>query len=69
MSDPVFKLIEITGTSSTTLEEAVQNAIAKAAETVRNLRWFEVVETRGSIDGDKVGQWQVTLKIGFKLED
>jgi len=69
MSDRVFKLIEITGTSATGVQEAVQSAIGRASETVRNLRWFEVVEIRGSIDGDHVGQWQVTLKIGFALED
>ncbi|MFZ5918331.1 MAG: dodecin [Chloroflexota bacterium] len=69
MSDKVYKLIEITGTSATTLEEAIQNAIARSAETVRNMRWFEVIETRGAIQDGKVSQWQVTLKIGFALED
>ncbi len=69
MSDKVFKMIELTGTSSTSIEEAIQNAIAKAAKTVRHMRWFQIVETRGSIDGDHVAQWQVTLKIGFSLED
>jgi len=69
MSDQVFKMIELTGTSSKNLEDAIQNAIAKAAKTVRNMRWFQVVETRGSIDGGQVTQWQVTLKVGFVLED
>ena len=69
MSDKVYKLIEVTGTSTTTLEDAIQNAIARSAKTVRQMRWFEVVETRGSIQDDKVAQWQVTLKIGFALED
>jgi flavin-binding protein dodecin len=69
MSDRVFKLIEVTGTSTTTMEEAVQNAIAKASKTVRHMRWFEVVETRGSINNDQVAQWQVTIKVGFALED
>jgi flavin-binding protein dodecin len=69
MSDRVFKSIEVTGTSTTTMEEAVQNAIAKASKTVRHMRWFEVVETRGSIENDQVAQWQVTIKIGFALED
>ncbi len=69
MSDKVYKLIEITGTSSVGLEEAIQTAVAKAAKSVRNLRWFQVIETRGAIDGDKVAQWQVTLKIGFSLDD
>jgi len=69
MSDKVFKLVELTGTSEKSLEDAIQNAVAKAAKTVRQLRWFEVIETRGSIDDDKVKQWQVTVKIGFALED
>lgn len=69
MSDKVYKLIEVTGTSTATLEDAIQSAIARSAKTVRQMRWFEVVETRGSIQDDKVAQWQVTLKIGFALED
>ncbi len=69
MSDPVFKKIEVTGCSDKGLENAIENAVAKASQTVRNMRWFEVVETRGTIDDDKVGQWQVTIKIGFRLED
>lgn len=68
MSDVTYKKIEITGTSATSVEEAVNNALAKAAETVRNLRWFEVQEVRGTADGGKVAQWQVTVKIGFALE-
>ncbi len=69
MKNNTYKKIEIVGTSSTSIEDAVQNAVAKASETVRNMRWFEVVETRGAIYEDKVSQWQVTLKIGFTLED
>ncbi|RMF05924.1 MAG: dodecin domain-containing protein [Chloroflexi bacterium] len=69
MTNNVYKLIELTGTSSTSIEDAVQNAVARASKTVRNMRWFEVVETRGAIDGDNVAQWQVTLKIGFSLDD
>lgn len=69
MSERVYKKIEITGTSSTSIEEAVENAVAKAAKTVRKMRWFEVTETRGRIDDNKVAEWQVTLKIGFALED
>jgi len=69
MSDAIFKKIELVGTSETSIEDAVQNALSKAAKTLRNLRWFEVVETRGSIEDDKVGQWQVTVKIGFRLDD
>jgi flavin-binding protein dodecin len=69
MSDRVYKLIELTGSSTTSLEDAVQNAVAKASKTVRNMRWFQVTETRGTIDDGQVAQWQVTLKIGFTLED
>jgi dodecin len=69
MPDKVFKKIEVTGTSSKSLEDAIQNAVAKAAKTVHNLRWFEVVEMRGSVDGGNVQQWQVTVKIGFALDD
>ncbi len=69
MAENVYKLIEITGTSTKSMEDAVQNAIARAAKTVRLMRWFEVLETRGSIDGDQVSQWQVTIKVGFTLED
>jgi flavin-binding protein dodecin len=69
MSDNVYKKIEITGTSSSTMEEAVQNAIARAAKTVKEMRWFEVVDTRGIIEEGNVSQWQVTIKIGFTLKD
>lgn len=68
MSETVYKKIEITGTSNTSVEDAVNNAIAKAAETVRNLRWFEVQELRGAILDDLSVQWQVTVKMGFALE-
>ena len=69
MADNVYKLIEITGTSETSMEDAVRIAIGRAAKTVRHMRWFEVIETRGAIQGDQVAQWQVTVKIGFSLED
>lgn len=68
MSDSVYKIIELTGTSSVSIEDAVQRAVAKAGETVRRMGWFEVVETRGRIEGDKVAQWQVTIKVGFSVE-
>lgn len=68
MSSTVYKKIELTGASETSIEDAVNNAVDKAAETVRNLRWFEIDEIRGAIDGDKVSQWQVTIKVGFKLD-
>jgi flavin-binding protein dodecin len=69
MSEHVYKTVELVGSSTRGMEDAVQRAIAKAAETVRNLRWFEVVDTRGHIEGGKVAHWQVTLKVGFTLEE
>lgn len=69
MKNHIFKLIELTGTSATSIEDAVGRAIDTAHETVKNLRWFQVVETRGSIDKGKVVQWQVTLKVGFAVEE
>ena len=69
MNEHVYKLIELTGTSATSIEDAVNGALARAAKTVRNMRWFEVTETRGAIENGKVGQWQVTIKVGFTLED
>ena len=68
MSDHVYKKIEITGSSAVGIEDAVKKAIAKAAETMHNLRWFEVVETRGQIEDGAVAYWQVTLKVGFKID-
>ena len=68
MSDHVYKTIELTGTSSTSIEDAVTTAIAKMANSVRNMRWFQVTETRGHIDGGKVDSWQITLKVGFTLD-
>ena len=68
MSHHVYKLLELTGSSPTGIEDAVATAIAKARETVRNLQWFEVVETRGHIQDGKVAHWQVTLKVGFTLD-
>lgn len=69
MDEHVYKKIEITGTSASSLEDAVQKAVARAAQTVQNMRWFEVVETRGKIEAGKIAQWQVTVKIGFTLKD
>ena len=69
MPDHVFKKIELTGTSKTSIEEAVQSALALAGKTIRNMRWFEVTETRGAIKDNKVAEWQVTLKIGFSIEE
>ena len=68
MSEHVYKKIEIVGSSTDGLQQAIENAITKAAETLRSMRWFEVVDTRGYIDDGKVAHWQVTVKIGFTLE-
>jgi len=69
MGENVYKKIEIVGTSATSLEDAIQSAVSKAAKTVRRMSWFEVEEIRGSIKEGQVSQWQVTVKIGFTLED
>ena len=69
MSDHIYKKIELVGSSPNGFEEAVKNALARAGKTVRNMRWFEVAETRGYVEDGKVAHWQVTLKIGFTLED
>lgn len=69
MSDHVYKKIELTGSSEKSIEDAVSNAVARAAKTVRNMRWFEVVETRGYIEDGAVAYWQVTVKIGFTIDD
>jgi flavin-binding protein dodecin len=69
MEEHVYKQIEITGSSATSLEEAVQNAVARATKTLRHLRWFKVLETRGVIENGSVAMWQVTVKIGFRMED
>jgi len=68
MSEHVYKSIELTGSSKQGIEHAVESAIAKASRTVRNMRWFEVVSTRGYLEEGKVSYWQVTLKIGFTLD-
>jgi len=69
MKERVYKLIELTGTSPTSVEDAVQNATKRAHKTVKNLSWFQVIETRGNIEKGKVHHWQVTIKIGFAVED
>jgi flavin-binding protein dodecin len=68
MSDHVYKTIELTGSSKTSIEDAVNQAIAKAAKTVRSMQWFQVIETRGHIVKGKVAHWQITVKVGFTLE-
>jgi dodecin len=68
MADQVYKVVEVVGTSETSISRAIEAGIAKAGETLRHLGWFEVVQIRGNIDGDAVKRYQVTLKIGFSLE-
>lgn len=67
-SPAVHKKIEIVGTSRKSFADAAQNAVARASKSVRQMKWFEVTELRGRIDGAKIDEYQVTLKIGFKLE-
>jgi len=68
MSEHVYKLIELVGSSTIGIEDAVQNAISKAGDSIRKMRWFQVVETRGYIEDGKVAYWQVTIKVGFTIE-
>ena len=68
MANPIFKKIDVVGTSTSSFSEAAANAIAKAGETVRNISWFEVVEQRGSVMEGMIQQYQTTVRIGFRLE-
>ena len=68
MKDPVYKLVELTGTSTTSIEDAVSKAIQRAHNTIKNLCWFQVIETRGNLEKGKVRHWQVTIKVGFTVE-
>lgn len=69
MSDHTYKKIELTGSSKSGMQEAIENAIAKASQSIHGMRWFEVIETRGHIDEGKIAHWQVTIKVGFTLDD
>jgi len=66
--DHVYKVIDLVGTSETTVEDAIQNAVSRASKTLKHLRWFEVTRVTGQIDNNKVGHYQVSLKVGFTLE-
>lgn len=68
MSDHVYKVVEIIGSSSKGTDDAIQNAVGRASKTLKHLDWFEVIETRGHLVNGKIGHYQVTLKIGFRLE-
>ena len=67
MSDKTYKLIELVGVSENSIEEAIQNAVARASQTLKNLDWFEVIEARGMIQDGTVNQFQVKIKVGFRL--
>ena len=69
MSDHIYKHLELTGSSTSSIEDAVQTAITRASKTIRNMHWFNVIETRGHIEDGKVAHWQVTIKVGFTLEE
>ena len=69
MDDHVYRIIEISGSSHTSIEDAIQNAVGRAGRTLRNLRWFEVLQTRGHLENGKVEHYQVVLKIGFTIDD
>ena len=68
MNDNVYKVIELVGSSETSIEDAVQNAVSRASSRIREIRWFEILETRGHVEDGRVAHYQVTLKIGFTLE-
>ena len=69
MAEHVYKKIELVGSSKVSIEDAIQKAISQAGETLENIRWFEVVETRGQVEDNKVAYWQVTIKIGFTVKN
>ncbi len=69
MQDHVYKMIELAGSSETSIEDAIQNAITRAAKTLHDLRWFQVVEARGHIEGGRVVHYQVVIKVGFTIEE
>lgn len=69
MSEHIYKIMELTGSSTTSMQGAIENAIARAAKTINDMRWFEVTETRGHIEDGKIKHWQVTIKVGFTLRD
>ena len=68
MTDHIYKIVELVGSSPTGIEDAIQGAIARASATIDNIRWFEVLETRGHVEGGKVSHYQVTIKVGFTIK-
>ena len=69
MPDHVYKSVELTGSSPDRVQKAIENAIARASETIRNVRWFEISQVRGQVEAGKIAHWQVTMKVGFTLDD
>lgn len=69
MSNHVYKTLELVGSSAVSSDDAVKTAVTRASATVRNLRWFQVTETRGHIENGEIAHWQVTIKVGFTLEE
>jgi dodecin len=68
VTDHIYKIVELVGTSPESVTDAIQNAITKASATIRNIRWFEVIQVRGDVSDGKVAHYQVTLKVGFTLD-
>ena len=69
MSDHVYKIVELVGSSPAGIEDAIQNALSRASATIDNIRWFEVTDTRGHVEGGKVSHYQVTIKLGFTVKN
>jgi dodecin len=69
MTGHVYKILELTGSSPRSIDDAIRNAVARASQTVRQLRWFEVTDTRGHIESGEIAHWQVTIKVGFTLDE
>ncbi|HPX89302.1 MAG TPA: dodecin family protein [Methylophilaceae bacterium] len=69
MPNHIYKKIELTGSSTISIQDAIENAVARAAKTLQDLRWLEVIETRGHLENGKVAHWQVTIKVGFALKE
>ena len=69
MSEHIYKIIELVGSSTSNIEDAIENALGRASKTIHHMDWFEVAETRGHIADGKVGHYQVVLKVGFRLEE
>lgn len=69
MPGHIYKSLELTGSSTVSIDDAVNSAIKRAAKTIRNLRWFEVQQVRGQIENDEVAHWQVSMKVGFALDE